>query len=42
MRVGSIPKMLESLRAIRISEDDRKKILGVNAQRLLAAKTAGV
>jgi aminocarboxymuconate-semialdehyde decarboxylase len=34
-QIGSIDKMLESLKAIRVSEDDRKKILGGNAARLL-------
>jgi aminocarboxymuconate-semialdehyde decarboxylase len=41
-QIGSIPKMLESLKTIRVSEDDRKKILGGNADRLLAEKTAKV
>jgi aminocarboxymuconate-semialdehyde decarboxylase len=35
-QIGSIPKMLESLQAIRVSESDREKILGGNARRLLA------
>jgi aminocarboxymuconate-semialdehyde decarboxylase len=34
-QIGSIPKMHESLQAMRISEDDRQKILGGNAKRLL-------
>jgi aminocarboxymuconate-semialdehyde decarboxylase len=34
-QIGSIPKMLESLRALRVSKDDREKILGGNATRLL-------
>ncbi|HEY6307681.1 MAG TPA: amidohydrolase family protein [Candidatus Angelobacter sp.] len=34
-QIGSIPKMLESLEAIRVSEEDRKKILGGNAAGLL-------
>jgi aminocarboxymuconate-semialdehyde decarboxylase len=34
-QIGSIPKMLESLKAIRVSEEDRRKILGGNAERLL-------
>ena len=37
-QIGSIPKMLESLKAIRVSEEDRKKILGGNAAKLLGAK----
>jgi aminocarboxymuconate-semialdehyde decarboxylase len=40
-QIGSIPKMLESLKAIRVSEEDRKKILGGNAARLLSANAAG-
>jgi aminocarboxymuconate-semialdehyde decarboxylase len=35
-QIGSIPKMLESLKAIRVSEEDRKKILGGNAVNLLS------
>jgi aminocarboxymuconate-semialdehyde decarboxylase len=34
-QIGSIEKMLESLKAIRVSEDDRRKILGGNAAKLL-------
>jgi aminocarboxymuconate-semialdehyde decarboxylase len=34
-QIGSIDKMLESLRAMRVSEEDRKKILGGNAAELL-------
>jgi aminocarboxymuconate-semialdehyde decarboxylase len=34
-QIGSIPKMLESLQAMRISEEDRQKIFGGNAKRLL-------
>jgi len=34
-QIGSIDKMLESLRAMRVSEDDRNKILGGNAEKLL-------
>jgi aminocarboxymuconate-semialdehyde decarboxylase len=34
-QIGSIEKMLESLKAIRVSEEDRKKILGTNASTLL-------
>jgi aminocarboxymuconate-semialdehyde decarboxylase len=34
-QIGSIPKMLESLRAIRVPEQDRAKILGGNAELLL-------
>jgi aminocarboxymuconate-semialdehyde decarboxylase len=34
-QIGSIEKMLESLKAIKVSEEDRKKILGGNAARLL-------
>ena len=34
-QIGSIPLMLESLRALPISEEDRAAILGGNAARLL-------
>src|SRR5436309_4478730 len=34
-QIGSIPKMLESLKALKISEEDKKKILGGNAAQLL-------
>jgi aminocarboxymuconate-semialdehyde decarboxylase len=34
-QIGSIPKMLESIRALRISEEDKARILGGNAARLL-------
>lgn len=34
-QIGSIPKMLESLKAVRCSEEERKKILGGNAAQLL-------
>lgn len=34
-QIGSIPKMLESIRGLNVSEDDRAKIFGGNAQRLL-------
>ncbi len=34
-QIGSIPKMLESIRSLAISAEDRAKILGGNAQRLL-------
>jgi aminocarboxymuconate-semialdehyde decarboxylase len=34
-QIGSIDKMLESLKNMRVSEDDRKKILGGNAEKLL-------
>ncbi|MBZ5534229.1 MAG: amidohydrolase [Acidobacteriia bacterium] len=33
--IGSIPKMLESLQAMQVPEEDRKKILGGNAKSLL-------
>jgi aminocarboxymuconate-semialdehyde decarboxylase len=38
-QIGSIPKMLASLRALNIPEADRQKILGGNAARLLRAPT---
>jgi aminocarboxymuconate-semialdehyde decarboxylase len=34
-QIGSIEKMLESLKCMRVAEEDRKKILGGNAARLL-------
>jgi aminocarboxymuconate-semialdehyde decarboxylase len=34
-QIGSIEKMLQSLRAIQVSEEDRTKILGTNAAALL-------
>ncbi len=34
-QIGSIEKMLECLKAIKVSEEDRKKILGGNAAKLL-------
>jgi aminocarboxymuconate-semialdehyde decarboxylase len=40
-QIGSIDKMLESLKAVRVSEEDRKKIMGGNVARLLGLeKTA--
>jgi len=33
-QIGSIPKMKSSLAALRVSDEERKKILGENAQRL--------
>jgi aminocarboxymuconate-semialdehyde decarboxylase len=33
-QIGSIPKMLESLRAMKVPEEDRKMILGGNAAKL--------
>lgn len=38
-QIGSIPKMLESLRAIDVSEGDREKILGGNAVGLLGKRS---
>ena len=35
-QIGSIEKMLQSLKAIQVSEEDRTKILGTNAAALLA------
>lgn len=37
-QIGSIDKMLESLKEMRVSADDRKKILGGNAKRLIASR----
>jgi len=34
-QIGSIPKMLASLKAMRVSDEDRKKILGGSAAKLL-------
>jgi aminocarboxymuconate-semialdehyde decarboxylase len=34
-QIGSLPKMMESLKAMRVSEDQRQKILGRNAKSLL-------
>ncbi|HLG95028.1 MAG TPA: amidohydrolase family protein [Bryobacteraceae bacterium] len=34
-QIGSIPKMLESIQALRISDSDKAAILGRNAARLL-------
>jgi len=33
-QIGSIPKMKSSLAALRVSDEERKKILGANARRL--------
>jgi predicted TIM-barrel fold metal-dependent hydrolase len=33
-QIGSIPKMKSSLAELRVSESERKKILGENAQKL--------
>jgi aminocarboxymuconate-semialdehyde decarboxylase len=33
-QIGSIPKMKSSLAALRVSDDERNKILGENAKRL--------
>ena len=40
-QIGSIAKMLESLKAIRVSEEDRQKILGGNAAVLLGIEAMG-
>jgi aminocarboxymuconate-semialdehyde decarboxylase len=37
-QIGSIEKMLESLKATRVSEEDRKKIMGENAAQLLGLR----
>jgi aminocarboxymuconate-semialdehyde decarboxylase len=37
-QIGSIEKMLASLKAVRASEEDRKKILGENAAALLGLR----
>lgn len=34
-QIGSIPKMLESLKAMRVTEEERKMIMGGNAKKLL-------
>jgi predicted TIM-barrel fold metal-dependent hydrolase len=34
-QVGSVPRMLETIRGLEISEQDRAAILGANAARLL-------
>ena len=41
-QIGSIEKMLQSLKATRVSEDERKKILGENAARLLGLRSEKV
>jgi predicted TIM-barrel fold metal-dependent hydrolase len=37
-QIGSIPKMLTSLQAINVSDDERRLILGGNAARLLGVQ----
>jgi aminocarboxymuconate-semialdehyde decarboxylase len=39
-QIGSIEKMLESLKTMRITEEDRKKIMGGNVERLLGKEMA--
>jgi aminocarboxymuconate-semialdehyde decarboxylase len=39
-QIGSIEKMLESLKTMRITEEDRKKIMGGNVERLLGKSAA--
>jgi aminocarboxymuconate-semialdehyde decarboxylase len=41
-QIGSIEKMLDSLKAIRVSEEDRAKILGGNAAKLLKIDRSGI
>ena len=38
-QIGSIPKMIESIRALQIPEEDRAAIFGGNAARLLGLKS---
>jgi aminocarboxymuconate-semialdehyde decarboxylase len=41
-QVGSIPKMLSSLRQINVTDDERRAIFGGNAARILSAGAAGL